>query len=242
MPEFRERAEFWPVDSLAGAEWTLTGNGVTPFAPDEGEAAFPAITQGLTRGLYVTARATFATDASVRIGLSTLTRNERNVGGILAALASASVTMAKGGETILWKSAVAPTLYPAGYVWTSRVQDSPDQTVANPYVLLSMAGTVTPSAGASAVTDWVNAVVTIADDTAPETRWAQPMAAGTIVVDETGDEISEETSTIAVRYEDDFPLANSRVRWRGKDWRIVQARATPNAYVEIDLLRPIRAG
>ena len=241
MPEFRERAEFWPVDSLAGAEWTLVARGVTPFAPDEGEAGFPAITQGLTRGVYVTRRTTFATDASVRIGLSVTTRNDRNVGGILEALTTASVTMAKGGETILWNGPVAPILYAEGHVWPSAVDGEPDDTVANPYVLMTL-GAPTPSAGASAVTDWVNATVTIADDTAPEARWAQPLAAGTIIVDETGDELSEETSTIAVRYEDDFPLANSRVRWRGKDWRIVQARATPNAIVEIDLLRPIRAG
>lgn len=253
MPEFRERADFYPPGSPALARWRMApglidGNNV-PALP--GYAAF--VDAVVNPELHHSYADLTSVDVTNNLFFATVTRDGLHRAGILLAKPAELLLTTRDQTirwTIDWNTAARGSTTPPTARYYDETSTYTVGAVSNTYLsgaaidFARLNVTTTPSAGASTVADWSGAELTIPEAETPETVWVAPGAASTLFADPTAEAVqtgrqSDETAALVMRA-GDAPASNSACRWRGKTWLVASVAFDEEARVATaELMRRI---
>lgn len=242
MPEFAERCRLYPAGSLALARWRLD------YSPGQKLSWRPydgAVQIGNTQ-----ARPTLLAPGAVLPGAATFMISPRTVDGLYAGpsiqLTDVTLRFTDGdrwvqyaltgndndfirltSETTTFQSRAIPlTEYEAiSYRPTAVVRSTSPGLASDVRLTDSIMTVVTPDDGVDLWCDPLEGDAAVAREDVPTLEAAS---------------LADESATLHMRV---TPVtANASVRWRGKIWRVASVREDLRDYVDLELLRTVRAG
>lgn len=242
MPEFAERCRVYPATSLALARWKVdySPGQKLSWRPYDGAVQLgntqarptlqrPQAPDSVTRTFMVSPRTLDGLYAGPLIQLTDITVRFTAGGHWIqyALMGNDNDFVRLTSETTTFQSRAIPLTEYEAISWR------PDWNRS----------TVTTSPGAPSPLD--DAVMTVVTPDDGVDRWCDPLEGDAAVSREDvptleAASLADETANLHMRV---FPVtANASVRWRGKTWRVASVREDLRDYVDLELLRTVRAG